>query len=88
MLRTEFWDRIHHQGDDDWDNGWHNFLLPSVKRMRHMQIPFGFWFFFVDGNNNPVAAAVDEGTFGSLLFPPTFPWTTAHQLERRNLPAT
>lgn len=38
-----------------------------------MQIPFGFWFFFVDANNNPVAAAVDENTFGNLLFPTTVP---------------
>jgi len=73
MLRTEFWNRIH-PGDGDWDNGWHNFLLPSVKRGRVMQIPFNFWYFFYDANNNPVAAAVDANTFGNLLFPATYPF--------------
>jgi hypothetical protein len=79
MMRTQFWDRIHHsegdeKGDDNSDNEWHNLLGPSVKTTRRMQIPFGFWFFFVDVNtNNPVAAAVDFNTFGNLLFPPIGP---------------
>jgi hypothetical protein len=78
MMRTQFWDRIHHshgeeEGDDNSDDGWHNLLRPSIKTGRRMQIPFGFWFFFVDANNNPVAAAVDENAFGNLLFPTTVP---------------
>jgi hypothetical protein len=74
MMRTQFWDRIRRsEEDDDSDNGWHIELGPSVKTTRRMQIPFGFWFFFIDANNNPVAAAVDENTFGNLLFPATVP---------------
>jgi hypothetical protein len=78
MMRTQFWDRIHHsrggeEGDDNEEGGWHTVLRPSVKTGRRMQIPFGFWFFFVDANNNPVAAAIDENTFGNLLFPTTVP---------------
>lgn len=78
MMRTQFWDRIHHsqgdeQGDDNSDNEWHNKLGPSVKTTRRMQIPYGFWAFFVDANNNPVAADVDINAFGNLLFPTTVP---------------
>jgi hypothetical protein len=78
LMRTQFWDRIHHSEQDNWgddnsDEGWHILLRPSVKTTRRMQIPFGFWFFFVDGNGNVVAAAVDGNTFGNLLFPTTVP---------------
>ena len=83
LMRTQFWDRIHHSGGDqeadnnsdnnNSDSEWHIRLKPSVKTTRHMQIPFGSWFFFVDANNVPVAAAVDSNTFGNLLFPATVP---------------
>lgn len=83
MMRTQFWDRIHHSSGDDEgdvnsdnnnsDNEWHIKLKPSVKTTRHMRIPYGFWYFFVDANNVPVAAAVDANTFGYLLFPQTYP---------------
>ncbi|HZV58828.1 MAG TPA: hypothetical protein VFF42_00705, partial [Candidatus Eremiobacteraceae bacterium] len=85
MMRTQFWDRIRHSsggGDEEGDNNsdnnntdseWHVILKPSVKTTRHMRIPYGSWYFFVDANNVPVAAAVEANTFGNLLFPPTFP---------------
>ena len=78
MMRTQFWDRIHHNGgeeasQDDSENEWHIKLHPSVKTSRRIQVPYGFWFFFVDGNNNPLGALVDENTFGNLLFPTTVP---------------
>ena len=66
QMRAQFADRVA-------GNSWHNLLSPSVKTARRMQIPFGFWFFFTDANNVPIAAAVDENTFGSLFFPATFP---------------
>jgi hypothetical protein len=73
MMRTQFWDRIH-RSEENEDNGWHIFLQPSVKTTRHMQIPFGFWYFFTDANNVPIGALVDENTFGNLLFPSTYPF--------------
>ena len=78
MMRTQFWDRIHHSGGDeergdDSESEYHVKLSPTVKTTRRMQIPFGFWFFFTDANNAPVAAAVDDVTFSNLLFPPTAP---------------
>jgi|ERR1700690_1220623 len=66
QMRAQFANRIH-------DNNWHNILAPVVRQGRRMQIPYGFWFFFTDANNNPVAAAVDSETFVTLLFPETVP---------------
>ena len=63
---AQFWNRFN-------GNNWHNLLAPLVRRERHMQIPFGFWFFFTDANNNPVAAALDANTFSSLFFPADSP---------------
>lgn len=60
-------------GDDDNEHGWHNLLDPEVMTVRRMQIPFGFWFYFIDNNGTPVAAAVDEGAFVAGLFPSTVP---------------
>jgi hypothetical protein len=66
QMRSEFFNRLH-------GNNWHNNLAPVVKTGRTMQIPFGFWFFFTDANNNPIGAAIDENTFGTLFFPETSP---------------
>jgi len=73
MMRASFWNRTHRFGDDNWDNGWHTLLIPGLKKTRKMQIPYGSWYFFVDGNDVPVAAAVEGGVFSSVFFPPTFP---------------
>lgn len=66
QMRAEFSNRT-------TGNGWHNVLAPVVRTPRRMQIPYGFWYFFTDANNVPVAAAVDANTFGTLFFPETFP---------------
>src|SRR5258706_4378609 len=47
LIRAEFANRTH-------GNSWHNVLSPVLRTPRRMQIPFGFWFFFTDANNNPV----------------------------------
>jgi hypothetical protein len=75
MMRTQFWNRIRSNDEDegDSDDGWHTNLAPSVKTARRIQMPYGSWYFFVDANNNPVFTAVDENTFGNLLFPATVP---------------
>jgi hypothetical protein len=80
QMRAEFWNRIHNSG---FDNGWHTNLIPRLRTARRMRIPFltpsggNAWYVFVDANNNPVLAAIDEDVFGNLLFPPTFPVTNA-----------
>jgi hypothetical protein len=66
QMRAEFANRLH-------GNAWHNLLAPVVRTPRTMNIPFGFWYFFFDANNVPVAAAVDANTFGNLFFPATSP---------------
>jgi hypothetical protein len=66
IMRAQFWNRFN-------GSNWHNLLAPVVRRERRMQIPFGFWFFFTDANNVPVAAALDANTFSGLFFPQTVP---------------
>src|SRR5450432_1304383 len=56
QMRAEFFNQVH-------GNNWHNYLAPVVKTGRTMQIPYGFWFFFTDANNNPIGAAIDADTF-------------------------
>ena len=73
LMRTQFWDRIHHgDGDNDADDrgGFHDVLRPDVDRGRRIQIPFGHWFAFVDSNNNPVFFLVDVNTFVAEFLPP------------------
>lgn len=59
--------------DCDQDHGWHNLLDPDVKQPQRMQIPYGYWYFGVNPDGSPLFALVDEGVFGALLFPPTYP---------------
>jgi hypothetical protein len=78
MMRASFADRLrHHHGDGD--DGWHTILRPKLRTARTIQVPFltasggNAWFFFVNAAGQPVLAALDADTFGSLLFPATFP---------------
>jgi hypothetical protein len=78
MMRASFADRLrHHHGDGD--DGWHTVLRPKLRTARTIQVPFltasggNAWFFFVNAAGQPVLAALDADTFGSLLFPATFP---------------
>lgn len=74
MQRTEFWNRIHHGGWDDDFTGWHNFLLPSLKRTQTLSIPFGSWFYALNADGTCCAfMIVDDGAFTNGLFPPTYP---------------
>ena len=72
MMRAEFADRIPKTSDPE--EGWHILLDPRVKTARRIQVPFNFWLFFVDNNNNPVLFALDANTFVNLFFP-AFPVT-------------
>jgi hypothetical protein len=78
MMRAAFANRLrHHHGDGD--DGWHTILRPKLRTARTIQVPFltasggNAWFFFVNAAGQPVLAALDADTFGSLLFPATSP---------------
>ncbi len=76
MMRAQFWDRIHHGASD---NGYHTFLLPQPRRVRHMRLPFltaagkRAWFVAIDDAGTPVLALVDQDAFAGQLFPTTVP---------------
>jgi hypothetical protein len=73
LMRTQFWDRIHH-GDGDFDaddrGGFHDILRPDVDMGRRIQIPFGHWFFGADAAGNPRFFLVDVNTFVNEFLPP------------------
>jgi hypothetical protein len=82
MMRAAFANRLrHHHGDGD--DGWHTILRPKLRTARTIQVPFltasggNAWFFFVNGAGQPVLAALDADTFGSLLFPATYPFDSS-----------
>jgi hypothetical protein len=56
------------------DEDWHTLLVPEVKRGRTMAIPKGKYFFALNTDGTCCQfVLVDDPTFQSLLFPPTFP---------------
>ena len=71
MFRAEFADRIQsgRGGESEDEGGWHVLLNPKVRTGRHMEVPYGFWTFFIDNNNNPVLFALDADEFSNLFFP-------------------
>ena len=81
LMRAEFANRLG-RGDDgegDEEDGWHTLLDPELRTARTIKVPFltaqgkNAWFFFINANGQPVLGAIDFDTFGSLLFPATFP---------------
>ena len=75
MMRAQFWGRIHGgQKDSNWNNGWHNLLIPSVKTTRTIFVPFGKLYYLLNADNSCCALiAVDSGTLQALLFPQVSP---------------
>ncbi len=81
LMRAEFANRLRGGDNDEGDDegGWHNFLEPELRTARTIKVPFltakgtNAWFFFVNANGQPVLGAIDFDTFGSLLFPASFP---------------
>jgi hypothetical protein len=78
LMRAEFANRIsHHEGED---NGWHTVLNPRLRTRRTMKVPFltssgaNAWYYFTNAAGQPVLAAIDSDTFGSLLFPSSYPF--------------
>lgn len=81
LFRAEFANRLGNDrgDDDDQDFGWHTILKPRLATPRTIQVPFyttsgtNAWYYFVNAQGQPVLAAIDYDTFGSLLFPSTYP---------------
>ncbi|HVB88547.1 MAG TPA: hypothetical protein VNK23_17945 [Candidatus Dormibacteraeota bacterium] len=84
MFRAEFADRLSpgDRGDND-GGGWHTILQPTVRTGRVIQVPFytstgaNAWYDFTNAQGQPVLAAIDYDTFGSLLFPATYPFNSS-----------
>lgn len=88
QFRAEFANRLapsdNEDGNDNGDeNGWHTILQPALRTARTIQVPFltatgaNAWYYFVNAQNQPVLAAIDYNTFGSLLFPSTYPFNNS-----------
>ena len=62
----------------DAGEDWHTILLPKLRTARTIKVPFltasggtpGI--VFINAAGQPVLAAIDDQTFGNLLFPSTF----------------
>lgn len=66
VMRAEFY----HGGEDHW----HTLLNPVVGNNYVMKIPYGSYYFALNGDGSCCAfILVDSNTFGNLLFPPTTP---------------
>jgi hypothetical protein len=83
MMRAEFANRLGNREDDNGEGGWHTFLDPKPRTSRTIKVPFltangaNAWYYFIDANGNPVLGAIDYDTFGSLLFPATYPFDSS-----------
>ena len=74
IFRAAFANRINPDDNgEDCGFGWHNLLVPQVKKARIMQIPYGYWFYFYYADGSLAGAEVDDGAFSNALFPPTYP---------------
>jgi hypothetical protein len=66
---------LHGGGGEDW----HTILYPKLRKGRTIKVPFltaggtPAWFDFVNAAGQPILVAIDDATFGNLLFPATFP---------------
>lgn len=79
IMRAEFANVLHGEAGEDW----HTILLPKLRTARTIKVPFltaggtPAWFSFANAAGQPVLAAIDEDTFGNLLFPATFPFDSS-----------
>jgi hypothetical protein len=79
MMRAEFADRLHGEAGSDW----HTILHPKLRTARTIQVPYlttggtPAWYYFKNAAGQPVLAAIDDNTFGNLLFPATYPFDSS-----------
>jgi hypothetical protein len=73
--RAQFWNIISGGDDENEDgSGWHTLLNPEVKTTRHMRVPFGEYVYAANADGSCCAfVEIDINTFGTLLFPATYP---------------
>ncbi len=76
MMRAQFANLLHGGAGDEW----HTILRPKLRTARSIKVPFltasgkPAWFDFTNAAGQPVLVAIDDETFGNLLFPATFPF--------------
>jgi hypothetical protein len=81
MMRAAFANRIGNRGDEE--SGWHTILRPRLRTARTIQVPYltgsgtNAWYYFINAAGQPVLGAIDADTFGSLLFPATYPFDSS-----------
>jgi hypothetical protein len=81
MMRAEFANRISNRGGED--DGWHTILRPRLRTARTIRVPFltssgaNAWYYFINSAGQPVLGAIDDVTFGNLLFPATYPFDSS-----------
>jgi len=79
IMRANFANLLHGEAGEDW----HTILLPKLRTARTIKVPFltaggtPAWFSFVNAAGQPVLVAIDDVTFGNLLFPATFPFDSS-----------
>ena len=72
---TQFGDAVQRASfGDRAEDGWHTLLSPAVKTPRVMTLIRGTYLFALNADGTCCAyVLIDANTFGSLLFPPTYP---------------
>jgi len=79
MMRAQFANEL--RGEDGGD--WHTILHPKLRTARTIKVPYltaggtNAWYYFSDSAGQPVLAAIDDETFGNLLFPATYPFDSS-----------
>ena len=72
---TQFGDAVQRASfGDRAEDGWHTLLNPAVKTPRVIQLIRGTYLFALNADGSCCAyVLIDANTFGSALFPPTYP---------------
>jgi hypothetical protein len=79
MMHAEFANLLHGEAGEEW----HTILHPKLRTARTIKVPFltasgtPAWFDFANAEGQPVLVAIDDETFGNLLFPATYPFNSS-----------
>ena len=79
MMRAEFANVL-----NGWaGEAWHTILFPKLRKARTIKVPYltaggtPAWYYFTNAAGQPVLSAIDDATFGNLLFPATYPFDSS-----------